>query len=55
MTESAIVDSVKKAFQTIGDEKMTADIVPVMTHTQGLGALDAALRNVEQQPEAKLT
>lgn len=40
MTDSSIVESVNKAGQDTGDEKIPVDTVPVMTRTEGLAVLN---------------
>lgn len=55
VTDSSTVESVNKVAQDSGDEEMPAETVTTMTHTEGLAALDAAPRYVEQQAEVTQT
>lgn len=53
VTDETIVDMVNNT-QQCEDENET-EAVPLMTHTEGYTALEAAMRYVEQQPEATPT
>lgn len=55
VTDDSIVEMLNEAAEENSDEDVTAETVPVMTHAEGLAALDTALRYVEQQAEATPT
>lgn len=51
VTDTAIVEMLSEPTEVSDDEDSCAD-VPMMSHSDGLTALEAALRYVEEQPEA---
>ncbi|KAJ4427164.1 hypothetical protein ANN_24780 [Periplaneta americana] len=55
VTDVAIVEVISEPAEDSGDEELPEEIPPVITHTEGLAALDVALRYVEQQEEATPT
>ena len=44
MTDDSIIEMLNEAAEENSDEDVTAKTVPVMTHAEGLAALDTALR-----------
>lgn len=52
ITEEAIVEMICNGAEVSDDEDSCAETVTVVTHTEGLAALETALLYVEQQPEA---
>lgn len=52
VTDGSIVEMLNESAEDSSDEDISTETVPVVSHTEGLAALDAALRYIEQQPEA---
>ncbi|KAJ4440453.1 hypothetical protein ANN_08594 [Periplaneta americana] len=47
-----VVEMISERAKDSGDEELPEEILPVITHTEGLAVLDVALRYIEQQSKA---